>query len=499
MNRALHRISLFCLAMFVLLLINVNYVQAFEATSLAGKPGNIRTFDQQFQYQRGSIVAAGDVGRPVTIATSRLVKGTTTYKREYPFGPEYAAVTGYDSIYGSTGIEYYENKELAGTDPRLAVPNLLGLINGKSKVGATVRLTISAKAQQAAYRALQAQAATDGGKPAAVVALDPSTGAILALATWPTYNPNELTTFSGTQLNRNDKRLLANPSQPLLNRALQETYPPGSSFKVVTGSAWLSGGSGRSPASSVFAPTVLTLPNGNLLHNDGDEPCGDGQPQLIQAFYLSCNTAFAKLGINAGAQAMLHQASLFGWNSPLSVPLPVAPSRYPAESDPSLRALSSIGQLNDEVTPMQEAMDAAVIANKGTLMTPYLVQSVQALTPSLSNIETASPKVLSQAVSPNVASQMGQMMLQVTQNTGGTAYLTAGPPAVGRSLLIAGKTGTAENGINNSGLDDAVFTCYAPYSNPSIAVGVIVQGGGFGAAAAAPIAVKVIQAYLGAS
>jgi cell division protein FtsI/penicillin-binding protein 2 len=127
------------------------------------------------------------------------------------------------------------------------------------------------------------------------------------------------------------------------------------------------------------------------------------------------------------------------------------------------------------------------------------VQSVQALTPSLSNIETASPKVLSQAVSPNVASQMGQMMLQVTQNAGGTAYLTAGPPAVGSSLLIAGKTGTAENGINNSGLDDAVFTCYAPYSNPSIAVGVIVQGGGFGAAAAAPIAVKVIQAYLGAS
>ena len=498
MNRALHRISLACLVMFVLLLINVNYVQAFESTSLSGKPGNVRTFDQQFQYQRGSIVAAGDLGHPVTIAESRLVKGTTTYRRYYPFGRQYAAVTGYDSVYGATGIEYYEDKELAGTDPRLAVHNLLGLFNGKSKVGATVNLTISAKAQQAAYQALAAQAASDGGKPAALVALDPSSGAILAVATWPTYNPNELTTFSGAQLNKADRRLLRAPGQPLLNRAFQETYPPGSSFKIVTGSAWLSGGAGRSQTSTVSAPTVLTLPNRNLLHNDGDEACGDGQPQLIEAFYLSCNTAFGKLGINVGAQALFSQAGLFGWNKSLSTPLPVVASRYPLESDASLRALSAIGQLNDEVTPMQEAMDAAAIANGGTLMTPYLVQSVQALTPSLSKIQTASPKALSRAVSPRAATSMGQMMLAVTQNPGGTAYLTAGPPAVG-SLQIAGKTGTAENGVNNAGLDDAVFTCFAPYSSPRIAVGVIVQGGGFGAAAAAPIAVKVIQAYLGGS
>ncbi len=370
MNRALHRISLACLVMFVLLLINVNYVQAFESTSLAGKPGNVRTFDQQFQYQRGSIVAAGDLGHPVTIAESRLVKGTTTYRRYYPFGQQYAAVTGYDSVYGATGIEYYEDKELAGTDSRLAVHNLLGLFNGKSKVGATVNLTISARAQQAAYRALAAQAAADGGKPAALVALDPSSGAILAVATWPTYNPNELTTFSGSQLNKTDRRLLRAPGQPLLNRALLETYPPGSSFKIVTGSAWLSGGAGRSQNSTVSAPTVLTLPNRNLLHNDGDEACGDGQPMLIQAFYLSCNTAFGKLGINVGAQALLSQAGLFGWNKGLSTPLPVVASRYPLESDASLRALSAIGQLNDEVTPMQEAMDAAAIANGGTLMTP---------------------------------------------------------------------------------------------------------------------------------
>lgn len=499
MNRALNRISLACLVMFILLLINVNYVQAFKSASLAGEKGNIRIFDQQFSYQRGTIVAAGDTAHPVTIAESRLIKGTDMYRRYYPAGPVYAPVTGFDSIYSKTGIEYYENKELAGTDPRLAVHNLVGLFTGKANVGATVNLTINPRAQQAAYQALQVQAASDGNKPAAVVALNPSTGAILAMASWPSYNPNLLTTLDGTQLDRNDKRLLNAPGQPLLNRATQETYPPGSSFKIVTGSTWLSGGSGRSPSSNVPAPTALTLPNGNLLHNDGDEACGDGNPQLILAFYVSCNTAFGKLGIQVGAQALTHRANLFGWNAPLSVPLPVVPSRYPSQSDPSLRALSAIGQLNDEVTPMQEAMDAAAVANKGTLMAPYLVQSVQALSPALSNIQTASPRVLSQAVSPQVAAQMGQMMLQVTQNPAGTAYATAGPPAVGGSLLIAGKTGTAENGVSNAGLDDAVFTCFAPYASPQIAVGVIVQGGGYGAAAAAPIAVKVIEADLGGS
>lgn len=496
MNRALNRIALACLAMFVLLLLNVNYVQAFQSNKLAGEPGNIRIFDQQFQYQRGSIMAAGDgTAKAVTIAQSKPVKGSpSTYRREYPAGPQYAQITGYDSIYGATGLEQAENSELAGTDPRLAVHNLVGLFSGKPKQGATVFSTISAKAQTAAYEALQAQAQADGGKPAALVAINPATGAILAMASYPTYNPNVYTTFSGPQLNRTDKRLRSDPAQPLLNRAINETYPPGSSFKVVTSSTWLSGGSSRTPQSTVQAPTVLTLPNGNPLHNDGDESCGNGHPPLIFAFYVSCNTAFGQLGINVGAHALRSQADLFGLNQKLSIPLPVSPSRYPQVSDDSLRALSAIGQYNDEVSPFQEAMFAAAIANHGTLMSPYLVQSVQA--PDLSTIQSATPKVLHQAVSAHVASEVGSMMLEVTQNPAGTAFQTAGPPAVG-SLKIAGKTGTAENGVNNAGLDDAVFTSFAPYSDPKIAVGVIVQGGGFGADAAAPIAVKVIKAYLG--
>jgi peptidoglycan glycosyltransferase len=493
MNRALKRISLACLAMFVLLLINVNYVQAFEASSLANKPGNVRTFNQQFTYQRGSIVATGDGGE-TTIAESLPVKGSAasqpTYQRHYPNGPVYAPVTGYDSIFGATGTESAYQKYLAGTAPDLTVHNLISLITGKPKQGATVMLTISPKAQQAAYTALS----NDGGHDAAAVAIDPSTGAILAMASVPSYDPNQLTTQNGTQLNQVDKQLLADPAQPLLNRAINATYPPGSTFKIITSAAAFSTGKVASTGTTIPAPQPLTLPNGNILNNDGDETCGDGQPQIIEAFWLSCDTAFAQLGINLGGATLKSYAEKFGWNSSsLQIPMQVSPSQVPLISDKSFTGMTAIGQLDDTATPLQEAMDAAAIANGGTLMKPYLLKSVQA--PDLTPIESTTPTVLSQAVSSQVASEIGQMMIQVTTNPAGTAYATANPSVAG--VEIAGKTGTAQNGINNSGLNDAVFTCFAPANNPKIAVGVMVQGGGFGANAAAPIAVKIIQAYLG--
>ena len=496
MNRALFRLSLACLVMFALLLININYVQAFEASSLADKPGNARTFDQQFQYQRGSIVADG-TGGPLTIADSQPVKGDSAsgnaiYQRHYPHGAMYAPITGYDTVYGATGIEAAYNKYLAGTSPSLAVHNLISLLTGKAKQGATVNLTVSPKAQQAAYNALR----SDGGHQAAVVALNPSSGAILAMASYPSYNPNLLTTFDGAKLNKIDKQLLADPSQPLLNRAINQTYPPGSSFKIITSSAGFSTGKVPGPQATIAAPQPLKLPNGNTLNNDADEDCFGGHPQVIQAFLLSCNTAFANMGIKVGGPALRSYANKFGWNdSNLTIPMQVSPSVIPPISDPSFTAMSSIGQLDDQVTPMQEALDAAAIANHGTVMRPYLLQSVQA--PDLTTLAATAPSVLTRAVSSQVASEVGSMMVQVTQNPDGTAYQTAGPPAVGSSLVIAGKTGTAENTVSGAGLDDAVFTCYAPANNPQIAVGVIVKGGGFGADAAAPIAVKIIEAYLG--
>ncbi len=494
MNRALLRISLACLVMFVLLLINMNYVQAFETGKLAAEPGNIRVFDEQFTYQRGSIIANGD-GTDLKIAESVPVKGTDTYQRYYPDGPVYAPVTGYDTIYSTSGIEQAENSYLSGTNPKLAVHNLGALLTGKQKQGATVELTISPAAQQAAYTAL----AGDGGHPAALVAISPSTGAILALASYPTFDPNQLATQDGAKLDKVDQQLLTNPSQPLLNRAISETYPPGSSFKIVTSSAALSTGTVASPNTPVYAPSPLTLPNGNLLVNDGGEICGDGMPPMIQAFWMSCNTAFGHLGSTMGAPTLRRYSSQFGMNRSLSIPLHVVPSVLPEGSgwtDPSLTAFSAIGQYNDAVTPLQEAMFSAAIANGGKLMYPYLVQQV--VGPGLAVIQGAKPSVLSQAVSPAVASDLQSMMYEVTHNTGGTAYQTAGPQVTG-GITIDGKTGTAQNGIDNGNLNDAVFTCFVPGTagQPSpIAVGVIVQGGGFGADAAAPIAVQVIRAYL---
>jgi peptidoglycan glycosyltransferase len=488
MNRAILRLAIACLVMFVLLLINVNYLQAFDGSSLAGKPSNIRVFNQQFQYQRGSILATGD-GGDTKIAQSRLAKGHTgIYQRFYPNGPVYAPITGYDSIYGATGIEASENTELSGTAPSLEVHNLVSLITGKPKLGATVALTISPLAQQAAYAAL-----AQSGHSGAVVAIDPRTGAILAMASFPTYDPNGYATLDGTKLNQVDAANRANPNEPLLNRAIDQSYPPGSTFKIITSAAAFSTGKVASQNATVAAPNSLPLGGSNTLINDGGETCGDGNPPIIQAFWLSCNTAFGKLGQQLGGATLAKYANLFGANSStLKVPLPVAASIIPTETDPAFEAFAAIGQHDDQVTPLQEAMIAATIANHGTLMTPYLVKQVTA--PDGSSVQTANPTVLSQAISSSVADEIQSMMVQVTQNPAGTAYATANSSIAG--VQIAGKTGTAQNGVNNSGLDDAVFTSFAPAGNPQIAVGVIVKGGGFGADAAAPIAIKVIRAYL---
>jgi peptidoglycan glycosyltransferase len=498
MNRAIRRLSIASLAMFVLLMFNVNYLQVFRVNSLAAETGNIRVFDEQFKNWRGEIIAAGDEntgGADEVIAKSKLSKGGI-FRRFYPGGREYAPVTGYDSIlgttspFGLTGIEQAENKFLAGTAPSLAVYNLKGLFTGKPKQGASVYLTISPKAQAAAYQALFAM-----GKPAAAVAIDPSTGAILALASFPSFDPNLYTTLSSAKLAKVDKRLRANPGQPLLNRALNDTFPPGSTFKLITSSAAFATGKADNQDSNIPAPQFYRLPGSHsTLANDGGALCGDGNPTILFALTVSCNTAFAKLGDTVGGAALKRMADAYGFNSSdLTIPLPVTASAYPALTDRAQIALSAIGQFNDTETPLQEAMVAATIANGGSEMRPYLVAQIKA--PDQSTVQTAAPTEFAHPITAAQAGYLTDMMRSVTQDPNGTAYQTAGPPAT--SILIAGKTGTAQNGVNNSNLDDAVFTCFAGTGNQQIAVGVIVKGGGFGADAAAPIALKIIQAYLG--
>ena len=486
MNRALRRISIAVLVMFVLLLINVNYLQGFAPASLATKPNNARAFEAQFQYQRGNIVTVDGV----TIAESTPSHDIYKYQRSYPHGPVYAPVTGYDTLYSQTGIEAAKNSLLSGNDSSLAVRNVVDLLTGKKRRGANVTVTINSAAQTAAYNALAAL-----GKPGGVVALNPKTGAVLALASYPSYDPNLLASHDGTKLIASDKALLNDPANPLLNRAIQATFPPGSTFKVVTSSAQFTQHPGTTVNTSFASPTQLTLPQtSHVLTNDQGEACGNGSGQapLITAFAQSCDTTFAKIGMDLGAPTLNAMAGKFGMNAALAIPLSVAKSNYTIPASLALTAYSAIGQFDDTVTPLQEAMFAAAIASGGTLQKPYLVQNVTAS--DLSTVQNTSPSMLSQPVSSSVAAQVGQMMRAVVQDPNGTAFAFNAQNEGG--LVIAGKTGTAQNGVHNTGLNDAAFTSFAPYANPEIAVGVIIQGGGYGATAAAPIAVQVIKAYL---
>ena len=417
-------------------------------------------------YRRGSIVTADGV----TVAESTPTNDIYKYQRKYPHGPEYAPVTGYDTLHSESGIEYYENSVLKDSN---------------------VTLTINSKAQAAAYNTLAAL-----GKPGAVVALNPKTGAILAMASYPSYDPNVLATHDGPRLNQADRQLLADKAQPLLNRALQGNVrarldvQDRDEFRAAHAEPQYH----DQHQLRLADPAHTAADHSTCSNNNNGEVCGDGSGQapLITAFAQSCDTTFGKIGMDLGAPTLNAMAEKFGVNDPdLKIPLPVAQSNYVIPPSEALTAFSAIGQYSDTVTPLQEAMFAAAFANGGTLMKPYLVQQVT--TSNLSTAHTTTSSVLSQPVSAAVASSVGQMMRAVVQQPDGTAFNF--DQSV-EGIQIAGKTGTAETG-QNTGLNDAAFTCFAPYANPSIAVGVIIEGGGYGATAAAPIAVQVIKAYLG--
>jgi peptidoglycan glycosyltransferase len=500
MNRPIKRVSLAVLVMFVVLLVNVNYLQAVQAPSLANRPLNDRTEYEQNQIQRGNIVTADGMTIAGTKPSSDLLK----YRRTYPGGAAFAPVTGYDTIFTqsqapnyATGVERAENELLTGTGSQLAFRNFLDMITNKPQKGATVQVTINSAAQLKAYQELQQALAghTINGKQqvGGVVAINPATGGILAMASYPSFDPNPLTVHSTETAGSLVSKLAAENPSPLLNNATQTTLPPGSTFKIVTSSEWYTQDATRNPTTVIDSPQPLTLPNGNTLSNDGGEQCGDGSGKtaVLYAFAQSCNTPFAKIGSQLGGTAIKSMANLYGLNSALDISgVSVAPSNFTAESDPSFTAFDAIGQHDTTVTPLQEAMFAATVANGGTLMKPYLIQQVTAS--DLSIVEQTQPQVLSHPISGTVASYEQQMMTAVVQQQEGTGFAFNSSNEGG--LIIAGKTGTAQNG--ESANPDAVFTAFAPAGNPKIAVGVMIEGGGYGAAAAAPIAVAVIKAYL---
>jgi penicillin-binding protein A len=473
-NAPLRRIAISVLVLFTLLILNANYIQVVRSDDLRDDPGNTRVLAEEYSRERGAIIVSG-----TEIARSVPTDDRLEYLRQYPSGPTWAAVTGYYSvIYGNAMMERAENPILAGTDPRLTFRRLTDLFTGRDPQGGDVILTLDPAVQQAAMAGLE-------GVTGAVVAMDPETGAVLGMASTPTYDPNELSSHDPAAIRAYMDDLQSQEIDPRRNRAIEERYPPGSVFKVIVSAAALE--EGYEPTTEIPAPDVFTLPNTRTeLENFGGSSCAPDEEQpLIEALTVSCNTAYAMLGIELGEDKIRETAERFGMTGEgLEIPLEVAASTIGDIADDAQLGVSSIGQQDVVMTPLQAAMIAAAVANDGDLMRPYMVDQVRA--PDLTVIDRTEPEVLSEAVSSEVAAGLTEMMLSVVENGSGRAAQIPG-------VAVAGKTGTAEN----AGPDHNWFVGFAPADDPQIAVAVFVaNGGGTGGDISAPIAREVISAYL---
>ncbi|WP_395295138.1 peptidoglycan D,D-transpeptidase FtsI family protein [Kitasatospora hibisci] len=483
MNKPIRRVSIFCLVLILALMVRTNWVQGVQAESWATNKNNKRQEFDRYAHPRGNIIVGG---QPVT--SSEFVNGLRyKYKRTWIDGPMYAPVTGYTSAFQSTGLENLEDGILSGTDDRLFFRNTLDMLTGEPKKGGDVVTTINAKAQKAAFDGL-------GNKKGAVVALDPRTGAILALVSTPSYDPS---TFSGFEKSDGEawNNLNADTNKPLLNRALRETYPPGSTFKLVTATAAFENGMFQNIDDTTQTPEPYTLPGTktDLKNESPNERCENAT--LKSAMDQSCNTVYGKIGVDLGRDKMRAQAEKFGFNSTVDTPVRSEKSLYPNASTPDGTAMDAIGQHDTRATPLQMAMVSAAIANNGSLMQPYLVD--QERSASLTTISKHTEKQFSQPMSPATAQKLQEMMVSVVENgTGKNARISG--------LQVGGKTGTAQHGEDNAGLPFAWFTSFAKTTDgQSVAVAVVVEDGSnnrdgiSGGRLAAPIAKAVMQAALG--
>ncbi|TDC47371.1 penicillin-binding protein 2 [Jiangella ureilytica] len=488
MNSPIRRISAGCLLLCIALLINATYVQAFWADDLNARSENRRVLLDEYSRERGPILLADDT----PVAQSVPVDDEYQFLRQYPGEAVYAPLTGYYSYtFGRTALERAQNDILSGDDDRLFVRRLIDLVTGEEPRGGAVRLTIDPAAQQAAWDGL-----TGEGFKGAVVAIDVQTGAILAMVSTPSYDPNPMASHSFEEQQATRDALAADPDKPDLNRAIAQRLPPGSVFKLVTAAAALESGEFE-PDTEVPGPADYDLPQSTRpLPNQSGEACLDGTPTLTEALRISCNTAFAYLGNELGDDALREQAERFGFGTqPLTNDdMNAATSVFPPDPDEPQTALSAIGQFDVQATPLQMAMVSAAIANDGVLMEPYLVREVSG--PDLvSPIERTEPEERTRAVSPETAEELTQMMVDVVENgTGENAQIDG--------IQVAGKTGTAQSSPERPPY--AWFTSFAPADEPSVAVAVVIEdapdtarddiGGG---RLAAPIARAVMQAVLG--
>ncbi|MFD6285024.1 penicillin-binding transpeptidase domain-containing protein [Streptomyces sp. NPDC060205] len=483
MTRYIRHAAAFCALLLLALLVNATRVQLVQARTYDENPANRRHTIARYGQPRGDILVGG---RAVT--GSRDSGEQFRYERTYKNGPLYAPVTGFASqVYGTSLLEGAADGVLAGTDPALS---LLPLWNDLARVrdpGGRVVTTLDAAAQQAAYAGL-------GARRGAVAALEPSTGRILALVSTPSYDPAEL---SGTDsaVARAWARLNGAADKPMLNRAVRQTYPPGSTFKVVTAAAALDSGAVRDLDAPTDSPDPYRLPGSSARLTNEVEGCADAS--LRYAFQWSCNTVFAGLGVKVGRDAMRTTAAGFGFNDrKLGIPFRVSPSTFDTRVDKAQLALSSIGQYNTRATPLQMAMVAAAVANYGSVRTPHLVE--RTTTADGDTVSATVQHTLRRAMNPGTAVRLRELMTDVVEKGTGTNAAIPG-------ATVGGKSGTAQHGVHNSGTPYAWFISWAQDDDsmePAVAVAVVVEdaaadrGDISGGGDAAPIARAVMEAVL---
>ncbi|MES5819242.1 penicillin-binding transpeptidase domain-containing protein [Streptomyces sp. RG80] len=487
MNKPLRRIAIFCGLLVMALLIRDNWLQYVKADELRTDTDNRRVAIERYATPRGNIIVDG---KAIT-GFKETTTGDFKYKRTYKDGAMWAPVTGFVSqAYGANQLEYIEDGILTGNDDRLFFRNTLDMITGKAKEGGNVVTTLNAAAQKAAYEGLAKR-----GK-GAVVALEPSTGKILALASYPSYDPGTIAGGGDSDAaawKKLDKK--NNPDDPMLNRALREVYPPGSTFKVVTAAAALENGLYDDADEKTDSPLPWVMTGTTTeLKNEGNIPCKNATMRV--ALQYSCNTVFGKIGADLKNEKMLEEAKKFGFTEEQFTPVRSSASIFSDNMEPSQVALSSIGQFNTAATPLQMAMVASAVANDGTLMKPYMVDELQAS--NVDAIEKTDPEQYSQPLSAKNAQILQSMMETVVKDgTGKTAQ-------IGGGVTVGGKTGTAQHGENNSKNPYAWFISYAKLADGSkpVAVAVVVEDENAvrenisGSGLAAPIAKSVMEAVI---
>jgi len=463
LDKPLRHLFLLFAVLFVALIVQLTYVQVWAAPGLKTHPANTRAIAEEMKIARGDIISADGV----KLATSR--QEGEYYVREYPQGDLVSPWLGYSSVrYGRAGVERIYNQELSGQVGLLGLRTYWDQLLERTHEGADLKLTVDLGVQRAAAAAL-------GERKGAVVALDPRTGAILAMVSYPRFDPNQIEEEWG--------ELNSNPDAPFLNRIAYGLYPPGSAFKTVVAAAALE--QGIVTLQTQFEDTGSVKAGGFIVNNYGGQVYG--KHDLVEAFAESINTTFAKIGVELGSETLAGYAQAFGFGKELPWRLGGATSRFPSANDLDKAHLAQVSYGQGEVlaTPLEMALVAAGIANKGTIMKPYLV--AQVLDPKGKLISQTEPSEWLTPILPSTAKVVTDLMVAVVERGTGTRAALPG-------VKIAGKTGTAEVA---GASPHAWFIGFGPAEDPRVAVAVLVENGGTGGSVAAPIARKVMAAVLG--